>query len=167
MRACLLARRIAPNEPPFRGQRGPETEPKQPRNGPQTVRICPVNPPKACGIIFGRNCFGPFLGPKQAIWGVLSGSWAAGRRAPPPSAPRCGVLGVRLTRSEGWKPPKPGGGTQEKCPQNQDLGCPARDTAIFQFWTAERRAGWATVSPPPAPPQRGPVRGPRRAFRPF
>ena len=75
--------------------------PNMPRKSSQTIRDH-----------FWAKLFRTIFGPKSGDKGGPVG-WAAGRRAPPPSAARGGVLGVRLTRSEGWKSPKVGGGTQE------------------------------------------------------
>ena len=69
---------LAPNEPRFWGQRGPENEPKQAQN-------C-----QKCQDHFWAKPFVTIHGPEIGHFGGPVG-WAAGRRAPPP--PPCIVQG--------------------------------------------------------------------------
>ena len=48
-------------------------------------------------------------------------------------------LGVFLGHSEGWKPPKVGGPTWEKCPRNSILSRVAPATVDFWFWGPQPR----------------------------
>ena len=51
------------------------------------------------------------------------------------------LVAVRLGNSEGWKPPKVGVCTWEKCPRIRHSVRLARDTAIFQFQSARHIRG--------------------------
>ena len=127
---------------------------KQGRNGLNMPRT----PSQSGGDHFWTQLFLTTFGPKIHLSGVPCG----GVLPPPPCLARYGVLRGRWGRSEGWKPPKLGGCTQEKCPRNRDSGRPAQDTAISRFRTTSRLAGC-----PPPPPLPSPVRGPTRALGPF
>ena len=88
---------------------------------------------KRSRVTVGKTDFGPVSDPFLVACSKTPQNTA--KQAPGGQKPR---LAVHLGHSEGWKPPKVGVGTGNRCPRNHDLVRLARDTANFQFRTARR-----------------------------
>ena len=77
--------------------------------------------------MYVRETFGGSTPPKYLMDVGPSNIWAQ------PSGPRYRGLGVRLGKSEEWKPQKVGGCGWSRCPRNRILSHVAKDMAYSWF----------------------------------
>ena len=84
---------------------GPKGASKRTKAGPKLPKYAPFTYPKT-RIMFGQTVFDQFGGQHKT---------------------------GKARQDKGWKPPKPGGCTEEKCPRNRHSGRPPQDMAFFLF----------------------------------